>query len=154
MFRIFGVTKDANKAYAYLVNFLDYAVNSIGIFGFEMAAGVIAASEWAAGPSAREEGERKYLHFRLCVPFSSFYCAIDNDVKLDGSAGNRDAKITVEGTDDFFGFGLFAYSEGAKLQVYAMNGHQQRATARAVMLMSRFKTRGATDITNVLRGVY
>jgi hypothetical protein len=153
IFGIFGVTKDANKAHSYLVNFLDYALGSVGLHGFERGALLVASSEWAAGPSAREERGAKFLHFRLCVPFSSFFCTVDNDTNLNG-APSENTRVTIEASDEFSGFGLYAYSEGPRIQVWAMNGIEKRATARACMLMARFKSKGATDITSALRGVY
>ena len=152
MFGIFQVTKDANKAHAYLINFVDFALHSVGLFGFEKGVNQVAVSEWAAGVQARQERGKTFVHFRICIPFESFFCTIDNDNDI-GDSDNA-TRVTVEANNEFFGFGLYAYTGRPVLQVYAMNGFEQRATARACMLMSRFKAKGATDISDILRGVY
>jgi hypothetical protein len=153
MFGIFRITKDANKAHGFLANFVGYARDSLSIFGFARGAELVSTSEWAAGPNLRNERGITYLSFRLAVPFSSFFASIDNDT-LSGQPSEKEANIRIEGSEDFQGFGLNAYTERELIQVYAMNRPSLRVTARAAMLMARFKSKGATDITNILRGKF
>ena len=154
MFGLFGITRDANKAHSYLDNFIGYATESMHLFGFEKAAKLISASEWAAGPQARVERNFSYVHFRLCIPFSSFFCTIDDELTLNDKPSDTYGKLTLEAADDFQGFGLFKSTDQELVQVYAANSPLGRATARACMLMSRFKAKGATDVTNAMRGIY
>ncbi len=153
MFGIFNIFKDANKAHGFLANFVGYARDTLSIFGFSRGAELITASEWAAGTTCSTERGVTYIRFRLAVPFSSFHAALDNDA-LAGQPSEKESNIRIEGTEDFQGFGLNAYTERDIIQVSAMNRPGFRATARASMLMARFKSKGATDITNILRGKY
>lgn len=154
MFGLFGVTRDANKAHLYLDSFIGYATESIQLFGFERAVKHISSSEWAAEPQGRMERSFAYVHFRLCIPFSSFFCTIDNELRLNDKPSDTHGKLTLEAADDFQGFGLFKSTDQKLVQVYAANTPLGRATARACMLMSRFKAKGASDVTNAMRGIY
>jgi hypothetical protein len=73
---------------------------------------------------------------------------------LNGQPSPSDINIRIEGLDDFQGFGINAYTEHDLIQVYAINRPEARATARSAMLMARFKSKGATDISSVLKGMW
>jgi hypothetical protein len=153
LFGIFRITKDANKAHSFIGNFVDFARETIGMFGIEQGFKILSDSEWAAGSRMWKERNSTFLNFRLCIPFSSFYTSIDN-VALDGEPSAKDANIRIEAIDEFQGFGLNAYTDRDLVQVYALNRQNHTATARAAMLMARFKSRGATDISNILKGSF
>ncbi len=154
MFGLFGVTKDANSAHGYLVNFVEFFLQTVPIFGFERGVEAVATSQWAAGPETRNERGFTIVSFRLSVPFETFYASITNEIGIIGKPSETDAVLRVWASDKFIGFSLNTYTENNLIQVAAVNPIQGRATARAVMLMSRFKARGATDISNFLKGVY
>lgn len=151
MFGLFSVTKDANKAHGFLSNYIHFARDALGIFGLEKGMTMISESEWAAGQKSYTERGVKYINFRIAVPFSSFYSEIDNDT-LSGVPSKDEANIMIEGIDDFQGFGLSAFTERDLIQLWALNNPEGRASARAVMLMARFKARGAKDVSNILKG--
>jgi hypothetical protein len=153
MFGFFGISKDANKSHGFILNFVDFAKNTIGLFGIKKGMAVLSQAEWAAGSNIRSERGCDYLTFRLAIPFSSFYASIDNDT-LGGQPSQTDVNIRIEGIDAFQGFGLIAYTERELIQVYALNRPDAKATARAAMLMARFKSKGATDISSVLKGMW
>jgi hypothetical protein len=154
MFGLFGVTKDANSAHGYLLNFVDFFLQTVPIFGFNRGVEAIASSQWAAGPEKRIDRGFEVVDFRLSVPFETFYASITNEIWIVGKPSETEAVLRVSATDKFLGFSLTAYTENNLIQVAAVNPIQGRATARSVMLMSRFKARGATDISNLLKGMY
>ena len=154
MFGLFGVTKDANSAHGYLVNFVEFFLQSVTLFGFNRGVEAIASSQWAAGPDTRKERGYTTVFFRLSVPFETFYASVTNETGIVGQPSEKDAVLRVTAADQFLGFSLNAYSENTLIQVAAVNPIQGQATARAAMLMSRFKARGAADISNFLKGIY
>ncbi|MGL4488874.1 MAG: hypothetical protein ACRCU5_05455 [Rhizobiaceae bacterium] len=154
MFGLFGVTKDANLAHGYLVNFVEFFFQSVALFGFDKGAEAISSSQWAAGPQAQLDRGYTSVNFRLSIPFETFYASITNEVGLVGKPSETDAVLRISAAEKFLGFSLNAYTEDNLIQVAAVNPIQGKATARAAMLMSRFKVRGATDISNILKGIY
>lgn len=148
MFGIFGVAKDAKLATNYLLNFIEFAERTVGVFGFEKAILLIGQSEWAAGTQKNTVRSFTSISFRLSIPLETFYAEISDEVSLLGMPSKDDAFIHVTAVDKFFGFGLSHFTDKKVTQAWATNGLERKMTSRALMLVSRLKTYGITDTSS------
>jgi hypothetical protein len=145
MFELFGVSKDAKLATNYLLNFIEFAERTVGVFGFEKAIVLIGQSEWAAGTQKTTDRSFTSISFRLSIPLETFYARISDEISALGVPSKDDAFILVTATDKFFGFGLSHFTDKKITQVWATDGLDRKTTSRALMLVSRLKTYGVTD---------
>jgi hypothetical protein len=154
MFGFFRASKDANSAQAFLVNFVSYSIDSVGNFGFEKGSELIAKSQWAAGADFFGFGPEMELRFRLCIPFSSFFATISQEKNLRVSSPTKESLVRVFATEDFNGFQLNAYTASDVIQISAVNRPELnlKVTSRAKLLVSRFSSKGAVDMTKILNG--